>query len=231
MPSAQEVGSDFRPYDTGGHWDYDGSDYVWVSDYAWGWVCFHYGRWVYDPGLCRWLWIAGRDYAPAWVDWQLGEEGYPYIGWAPMGPSWLWIGGVAVGVGAPSAAQAVFTTIGDLFAPDEHAHVLTGSAAVSAAGHSRPYVSATPRVGPSRAFATPAPHGPALALLGLDPARVPRGALSERELRARKLARPSTAVALGAHPPSPHVVRAAPSRVAVPRGGTGPGHAAGRGRR
>jgi hypothetical protein len=27
-------------YVTGGHWSYDG-DYVWVSDYPWGWVPFH----------------------------------------------------------------------------------------------------------------------------------------------------------------------------------------------
>ena len=36
---------DFVPYTTAGHWVYD-DDYVWVSDYDWGWAPFHYGRWV-----------------------------------------------------------------------------------------------------------------------------------------------------------------------------------------
>src|SRR5260221_10253446 len=33
MPNPDEIGADFAPYVSAGHWAYDG-DYVWVSDYA-----------------------------------------------------------------------------------------------------------------------------------------------------------------------------------------------------
>ena len=93
VPAAAEVGPDFTPYQTAGHWAYDGNDYVWVSDYDWGWAPFHYGRWVYaDRG---WAWIPGREYRGAWVNWG-ADDGYGYVGWYPMGPTFLWRGGVAV---------------------------------------------------------------------------------------------------------------------------------------
>jgi hypothetical protein len=47
-PSSDEIGADFMPYVSAGHWAYDG-DYAWVSDYTWGWVAFHYGRWQWIP--------------------------------------------------------------------------------------------------------------------------------------------------------------------------------------
>ena len=50
VPAKEEVGADFQPYVSAGHWTYsDETDYVWVSDYSWGWAPFHYGRWVYLP--------------------------------------------------------------------------------------------------------------------------------------------------------------------------------------
>src|SRR6476661_4950659 len=71
IPNANEVGYDFVPYQTSGSWQYDGSDYVWASDFSWGWVPFHYGRWVYSDAY-GWVWVPGRAYAPAWVDWRVG---------------------------------------------------------------------------------------------------------------------------------------------------------------
>lgn len=64
LPAPQEVGPDFVPYATAGHWLYDDDDYVWASDYPWGWVPFHYGRWVLTAGL-GWAWIPGRVYSGA----------------------------------------------------------------------------------------------------------------------------------------------------------------------
>jgi len=40
-PNQDEVGADFVPYDSDGQWDYVDGDYLWVSAFAWGWVCFH----------------------------------------------------------------------------------------------------------------------------------------------------------------------------------------------
>ena len=56
VPSPDTVGPDFQPYVSSGHWAYD-NDYVWVSDYPWGWAPFHYGRWVTVEGR-GWSWIA-----------------------------------------------------------------------------------------------------------------------------------------------------------------------------
>src|SRR5580692_3542035 len=50
VPSQQVVGADFVPYQTAGHWAYDNDEYVWVSDYDWGWAPYHYGRWVMMDG-------------------------------------------------------------------------------------------------------------------------------------------------------------------------------------
>lgn len=95
VPSETEVGSDFTPYVSAGHWTYDDSaNYVWVSDYSWGWAPFHYGRWtrIHRHG---WVWIPGRTYAGAWVVWRTGGPGYDYVGWAPAPPDWYWMNGYA----------------------------------------------------------------------------------------------------------------------------------------
>ncbi len=44
-PDATVVGTDFAPYQTSGHWELDqNDDWMWVSDYDWGYIPFHYGR-------------------------------------------------------------------------------------------------------------------------------------------------------------------------------------------
>jgi hypothetical protein len=73
---------DFSPYLTGGHWVYTDYGWTWVSDYAWGWGPFHYGRWYMSAGF-GWAWMPGYDWAPAWVAW--GDYGGYYC-WAPVGP-------------------------------------------------------------------------------------------------------------------------------------------------
>jgi hypothetical protein len=202
-PSAEQVGTGFQPYETSGSWDYADGDDVWVSDYAWGWVCFHYGRWALSAG--RWVWIPGRDYAGAWVSWRVGDDAFGYVGWAPMAPTWGWAGGAATPLGFATPEPWAFSAYGDFYQPNAGSHVATGSTAGSAAAHSRPYVPAQPSVNPGAA-----PHGPAPATLGLDVTRLALPALGARETKARQLAHPSTAQALGAHGPARHVVRAAP---------------------
>ncbi|GAB2580113.1 DUF6600 domain-containing protein [Spirosoma areae] len=84
---------DFQPYSSGGHWVMTEYGNTWVSDYAWGWAPFHYGRWVFDPAYGGWLWIPGNDWAPAWVSWRSGGG---YYGWAPLGP------GIHINVNIPA---------------------------------------------------------------------------------------------------------------------------------
>jgi len=77
------AGPDFQPYGTNGHWVVTEYGNTWVSDYAWGWAPFHYGRW-YQDRYRGWAWIPGRDWGPAWVSWRTGGG---YYGWAPLGPT------------------------------------------------------------------------------------------------------------------------------------------------
>jgi hypothetical protein len=92
VPSASVVGADFRPYDSGGGWVY--TDEGWYFDTAWDWgaIPFHYGRWTFESEY-GWVWVAGYDWAPAWVDWSYGGG---YVGWAPLPPA-----GVVVSVSSP----------------------------------------------------------------------------------------------------------------------------------
>src|SRR5215469_6648432 len=81
-PDPDVVGEDFQPYATGGRWVYSDWGWTWESDYPWGWVPFHYGRWAMTPSW-GWVWYPGAVWAPAWVDWRFGGG---YIGWAPLPP-------------------------------------------------------------------------------------------------------------------------------------------------
>ena len=78
-----DVGPDFKPYATNGHWVYTDEGWAWDSGYPWGWAAFHYGRWFFQDGY-GWMWIPGNEWAPAWVSWRNSDE---YYGWAPMGPN------------------------------------------------------------------------------------------------------------------------------------------------
>jgi len=216
-PSPDQVGAGFQPYDTAGSWNYVDGDYVWVSEYAWGWICFHYGRWVLSAG--RWVWIPGRRYAGAWVSWRVSDDGSGYVGWSPMAPTWCWTGGTVVALSFAPPEPWVFSPSHDLLLPGTSSHIVSGGAASAIAPHTRTFVPAQPSVaaGP---VSPSSPHGPPPATVGIDVARLTLPALGAQELRARQLARPSTALALGARPPARHVFRATRLEIA-PRGLTG----------
>ena len=211
VPSAGVVGADFTPYVSAGHWTYD-DDYVWVSDYEWGWAPFHYGRWAYI-GNRGWGWIPGRQYAGAWVSWRTGYDGWGYVGWAPMPPSWYWRGGYAVGIGVVPYAPYTFCAHGDIFAPSIGSRVVAGSQVGVIAGHTRPYTPATPGVGgPGRTPASPGVGGvggpgrmgPPPSSLGLAPGQIAHAPIAQDRglMRANQFARPSTASSLGARAPA-----------------------------
>ncbi len=73
--------NNFQPYYTNGYWVMTEYGNTWVSNYAWGWAPFHYGRWT--MGRMGWVWIPGTQWGPAWVEWRQGGGNY---GWAPMAP-------------------------------------------------------------------------------------------------------------------------------------------------
>src|SRR5258708_31299241 len=78
-----EVGPDFKPYTTNGHWVYTDEGWTWASDYPWGWAAFHYGRWFFQGRSGR-MCIPGHEWASAWLSWRMSPD---YYGWAPLGPS------------------------------------------------------------------------------------------------------------------------------------------------
>ncbi len=124
VPSTRYVGSGFAPYVTSGHWGLTASgDWIWVSDYPFGWVVFHYGRWVWISGT-GWAWIPGRRYANAWVVWRVPDDGYDYIGWAPMPPAWGWYDGFAVSLWFGPPVPYVFCESDYVFYPHVYRHIV-----------------------------------------------------------------------------------------------------------
>lgn len=197
VPSPDVVGDDFAPYASAGHWAYD-DDYVWVSDYDWGWVPFHYGRWAYGPGI-GWEWIPGRSYAGAWVSWRYGEGGY--VGWAPLAPAWGWRGGVPVALRGVPGAPYAFVGTRDLFARSIGPRIVRGPLVPQLTAQTRPWTfpsgAGRPGMGDSRHVGGPPP-----ALLSIAPSSVVHTTAGDRGVvQARAFARPSTAVALGGRAP------------------------------
>ncbi|MBD3414822.1 MAG: hypothetical protein GF421_10385 [Candidatus Aminicenantes bacterium] len=81
----------WRPY-TDGRWVWSDYGWMWISNYTWGWIPFHYGRWGYDQGF-GWFWVPGDIWSPAWVSWRYSSL---YIGWAPIPPDLSFSPGIGV---------------------------------------------------------------------------------------------------------------------------------------
>ena len=201
VPSAGVVGNDFTPYQTAGQWGYDDNQYVWMSDYSWGWAPFHYGRWAYTGGY-GWGWIPGRTYAGAWVSWRTGGAGYGYVGWAPMGPTWGWRNGAAVGFGFATRSPYTFCPTGSVFGRGMQSSVVRGPQVGTIAANTRTYTAAAPS---AHTVAHPTVNGPSPSSLGITSNQVTHASAtpiaSAQLARAQQFSRPSTAVAAGGHAP------------------------------
>ena len=84
VPDAKWVGPEFFPYVTAGRWVPTDQGWMFSSDWPFGWVIFHYGRWLYEA-YHGWIWVPGENWAPAWVAWRAGGD---HVGWAPLPPRW-----------------------------------------------------------------------------------------------------------------------------------------------
>ncbi len=160
IPSSRLVGADFSPYVTSGHWELTPeSDWLWVSDYDWGYIPFHYGRWIWIEEV-GWSWVPGRVYAPSWVVFRTGDEGY--IGWAPAPPEWYWIDGIAVSLWSLPIVSYTFCHTTHVFHHHVHTYVIHDRTGVEKAGRAtRPYVPARPHRPRTAGHNTPrSGHGP-----------------------------------------------------------------------
>lgn len=92
QPDASYVSNGWAPY-TNGSWGYSDYGWTWASNDPFGWACDHYGRWLY---ISRhgWVWVPGRQWAPAWVSWRTCDT---HIGWAPLPPCASWNRSIGIG--------------------------------------------------------------------------------------------------------------------------------------
>lgn len=186
VPNRDVVGADFAPYVSRGHWALTAdNDWIWVSDYPFGWAVFHYGRWVWIGGN-GWAWVPGRTYANAWVVWRVPAAGYSYVGWAPMPPTWGWRSGYAFSLWYSPPLPYVFCPSAYVFDYRVHYHIVRDRHVVrDIASHSHVYptpyrapaqpsarTAAAPAARPNRIGPSTAPRGP-----GLAAARVPSQAV------------------------------------------------------
>jgi hypothetical protein len=197
--SPTQAGTGFVPYVTKGRWAYD-DGFVWLSEYPWGAIPFHYGRWVMrEQG--GWAWVPGRAYAGAHVAWRSDEEGRA-VGWGPLPPSWVWRQGPepkTEALSPPPPSPFVFAPVARLFDADIGSVLIGGDELNRVAPRAAPVADGgigggLGSPGPSLSFVTT--HGGKIA----SPARTSAGALADAGLaRAWAYARPETATALGAH--------------------------------
>jgi hypothetical protein len=189
VPNRDVVGPEFAPYVSNGHWALTADDdWIWVSDYPFGWAVFHYGRWVWVSGN-GWVWVPGRTYANAWVVWRVPTAGYAYVGWAPMPPTWGWRNGYAFGLWYSPPLPYVFCPSAYVFDYRVHYHIVHDRRLVhDIAGHTRVYptpyrapaqpsqrTASAPNVRPAPAPIGPsrAPRGPAISSARVPPQAVP----------------------------------------------------------
>jgi hypothetical protein len=201
IPDSAVVGSSFTPYVTAGRWELTSAgDWLWVSDYSWGYIPFHYGRWVWITGS-GWGWIPGRTYAPAWVVWRVGAGGF--IGWAPMPPSWYWMGGVAVSFWMTPYAAYVFCPTRYVFTRNVGTRVVMSASDVRRAAESTaPYRPDASKPAGSHGHA---PASPSLKAASVKPGDAPKQ-FARHDPRATELSKlppattPSGGTPAGARP-------------------------------
>ena len=113
-PGVAAADPSWRPYADEGQWAYTDAGLYWQSNYPWGDIAFHYGRWAYNGGYGGWLWIPAYDWAPAWVAWRHAEA-YGYTGWAPLPPEAIYVAGIGLTFNGVLAADIDFGMPADAF--------------------------------------------------------------------------------------------------------------------
>ncbi len=85
QPSISITINEWAPY-VDGSWSYTDYGWAWQSPERFSHICYHYGRWTRLRNV-GWVWVPGREWAPAWVSWRSSDE---CVGWAPLPPAARW---------------------------------------------------------------------------------------------------------------------------------------------
>ena len=231
VPDRKVVGESFAPYVSSGHWALDTNNHwMWVSDFVFGDIVFHYGRWVWTS--YGWSWIPGYQYAPAWVSWRTPTANYDYVGWAPAAPSYYWHGGYARAWGYPWSYYWVFCPSAFLFAPYPYGYIVTHPVYIrSISRYTRPYTPASPKLAPNPSLESarvPRQVWPSQRIVaGPDgvPGREPVRAEMRPGASADRVNGPAQLPADGRRGPTPFAppARPGPDRVDAPREALPPG--------
>ena len=126
------VSRQWRPY-WDGDWIYTRYGWTWASNEPWD-VTYHYGRWINDRPY-GWLWVPGRVWGPAWVDWRYGDD---WIGWAPLPPSAYWRRGAFYGDYSIEPHHYCFVETRHFAAPGLRNHIVPPERSVTVIKHARP---------------------------------------------------------------------------------------------
>ena len=81
----------YVPY-TNGQWVYTDAGWYFRAPTPYEEIVHHHGRWAYSPSV-GWVWVPGRVWAPAWVEWR---EHTDYVAWTPLAPSVYLVNNVVV---------------------------------------------------------------------------------------------------------------------------------------
>lgn len=73
--------NEYIPYNNG-QWIYTDEGWYFKANTPQEELTSHYGRWTQDEEL-GWIWLPGKTYSPAWVDWRQNDD---YVAWAPVTP-------------------------------------------------------------------------------------------------------------------------------------------------
>jgi hypothetical protein len=95
QPAVVVLNAGWQPYCDHGRWLYTDCGWYWHSDYTWGSVAFHYGRWFRDPRR-GWCWWPDRTWGPAWVSWRYDDA---CCGWAALPPGTAFRPGIGISAG------------------------------------------------------------------------------------------------------------------------------------
>ncbi len=186
VPYEQTVGTGFAPYVSGGHWELASTgEWVWASDYPFGWIVFHYGRWVWTSPH-GWVWIPGYRYAPAWVTWRVPTGADAYVGWAPVGPDFIWVHGYAVGYYYAPPYYWVFCPSYYTFHPHVHYYIVRDRPLMYRLAYSTRHYTAPQ---PTRTPASPTP-----AAARVPPHALPRDRVALRPIAPRTVAVPAPGI-------------------------------------